>query len=390
MIIQGPEAPKGGFVRNARAIKDAVDGKVPVSVTQRLNDPEFANEVLRREGLDFISLSRAFHADPHFANKVAENRVDDIIPCMACHHCTNLLEMNVPVKCAANPNTAMERQRRMRPVARPRKVMIVGGGPAGMQAARILAEQGNQVTLYDKNGGLGGQMRYSSRVAPDYGYLVTYLSRQMKKLGVDVHLNTEVDLKTITDVGPDAAIVATGAGPGLSFCQFSGDPKTFDLFSAMDRLDDDWEDRVAIIGGDSESCFLALYIAGRGAEVHVVEPMAILAENKPSPGRDLLMMALEDLPTIHLHRESTVEEVGEGYVVIQSHGELERLNDVGSVVVGGRTADNSLYEQILRETPELEVYNIGDSVKPRDVFSASHEAADTAELVRLRALDTGR
>jgi len=387
MIIQGPEAPKGGFVRNAAAIKKALGNKVPVSVAQRLNDPHFANEVMRREGLDFISLTRAFHADPQYLRKVRENRVEDIIPCIACHHCTNLLEANVAAGCAANPHTTFERTYQIRSAVRPRHVMVVGGGPAGMHAARILAEQGNRVSLYESSAELGGQMRYSSKVAADYGYLVIYLKGQMQKLKVDVRLNTPVDLQTIDSIHPDAVVIATGAGPGLRFCPLNGTPKTFDLFSALDRPDDAWEDRVVIIGGDSESCFLALYVAGRGAEVYVIEPKTVFSDDKLSPGRDLLMMALKNLPTVHLRPESTVEEVGEGYVLIQNNGHYERMEGVGSIVVGGRTANNRLYEQVRAEMPELEIYNIGDSVEPRDVYCASHDAAEVAELIRLRGTE---
>ena len=385
MIIQGPESPKGGFVRNAAAIKKAVGNKVPVSVAQRLNDPHFANEVMAREGLDFISLTRAFHADPHYLRKLTQDRADEIVPCIACHHCTNLLEANKAAGCAANPHTTFEEKYRIHPVSRSRHVIVVGGGPAGMHAARILAEQGNRVSLYESSSELGGQMRYSSKVAADYGYLVTYLKGQMQKLKVNVHLNATANLKTIASVGPDAVIVATGAGPGLRFSRCKGQPKIFNLFSALDRPDDDWEDRVVIIGGDSESCFLGLYLAGRGAEVHIVEPKTVFSDDKLSPGRDLLMSALKNLPTVQLRPESTVEEFGEGYALIQKNGQYERLEEVGSIVIGGRTANNQLYEQILAEMPDLEVYNIGDSVEPRDVYCASHEAAEVAVLVRLRA-----
>lgn len=390
MIIQGPEAPKGGFVRNAAAIKKALGNKVPVSVAQRLNDPHFANEVMRREGLDFISLTRAFHADPQYLRKLREDRADDIVPCIACHHCTNLLEANQAAGCAANPRTAFEGRYPIYSAIQPRRVMIVGGGPAGLNAARILAEQGNRVSLYESAPELGGQMRYSSKVAADYGYLVTYLEGQMRKLKIDVHLKTAVTLETIRAVVPEVLVIATGAGPGLRFCRWIGTPNTFDLFSALDRPDDAWEDRAVIIGGDSESCFLALYLAGRGAEVHVVEPKSEFSDDKLSPGRDLLMMALKNLTTVHLRPETTVEEVGEGYVVMQRHGLFERMEGVGSVVVGGRTANNGLYEQVVAAMPTLEVYNIGDSVEPRDVYCASHEAAEIAELIRLRGADDSR
>ena len=387
MIIQGPEAPKGGFVRNAAAIKKAVGDKVPVSVAQRLNDPHFANEVMRRDGIDFISLTRAFHADPHYARKVQQGRVEDILPCIACHHCTNLLEANEATGCAANPHTTYESTRRIRPAPRRVKVMVVGGGPGGMHAARILARQGHQVSLFEGVGELGGQMRYSSRVAEDYGYLVTYLAGQMKKLKIDVHLKTWVDLGTIRQLRPEVVVVATGAKAGMSFWPVKGKPRLFDLFSSMDRPDEEWEDRVVIAGGDSESCFLALYIAGRGAEVHVVEPGSEFSTDKMSPGKDLLMMALKALPTVQLRADTTVEEIGEGYVLLQKQGSYERLKGVGSTVIGGRTANNSLYEQIRAELPDLQVYNIGDSVEPRDVYRASHEAAEVAERIRLRVLE---
>jgi 2,4-dienoyl-CoA reductase-like NADH-dependent reductase (Old Yellow Enzyme family)/thioredoxin reductase len=389
MIIQGPESPKGGFVRNAAAIKKAVGDSVPVSVAQRLNDPHFANDVMRQHGLDFISLTRAFHADPHYVRKVKQNRLTDILPCIACHHCTNLLEVNLPTGCAANPHSTFEKTHRIRQALRRGNVMVIGGGPGGMHAARILARQGHAVSLFERASELGGQMCYSSRVAEDYGYLVTYLADQIRKLNVDIHLNTTVDMGTVREVQPDAAVVATGAAPGLCFWPVKGNPRLYNLFSSFHRPDGDWEDRVAIIGGDSESCFLALYIAGRGAEVHVVEPKSEFSTDKLSPGKDLLIAALNDLPTVHLRSETTVEEIGEGYVLLQKHGSVERL-EVGSAVIGGRTANNSLYDQIRAEFPELELYNIGDSVEPRDVYCASHEAAEVAEQIRLRALEPAR
>lgn len=384
MIIQGPEAPKGGFVRNAAVIKKAVGDRVPVSVAQRLNDPHFANEVMGREGLDFISLTRAFHADPHYARKVSEGRTDEILHCMACHQCTNLLEANEAAGCAANPHTAHERERRIRPVIQRRRVLVIGGGPAGMHAARILASQGNEVTLHEAASELGGQIRYSSRVAADYGNLVTYLIGQMKKLSVDVHLGSRVDVSTIRALQPDAVVVATGAVGGLSFWPLKGQPRRFDIFSAMDRPASDWEDRVVIAGADSASCFVALHISGR-AEVHVVDPKAVFADDKLSPGRDLLMMALEGIPRVHLRYETTIEEIGEGYVLLQKQGAFERLEAVGGVVIGGRVANNKLYEQLVEELPDLQLYNIGDSVEPRDVYCASAEAADAAEKLRLQS-----
>jgi 2,4-dienoyl-CoA reductase-like NADH-dependent reductase (Old Yellow Enzyme family)/thioredoxin reductase len=385
MIIQGPESPKGGFVRNAAAIKKAVGNTVPVSVAQRLNDPEFANEVMRREGIDFISLTRAFHADPHFARKVKENRTQDILPCMACHQCTNLLEKNVAAECAANPHSTHERDRRIVSVSRPRHVMIVGGGPAGMHAARILRRQGNRVSLFERTGELGGQIRYSGRIAADYLNLIHYLSHQVNKLGVEVHLETTVDLDLISSIDPEVVVVAAGALGGLSWCPIVGNAKTFDIFSAMDRPEGEWTGQAAIIGGDSESCFVALYLAQQGVEVFIIEPKEGFADNKLSPGRDLLLMEVKKFPAIHLISQTTAEEVGPGYVLTQSGGRIERLEGIDSIIFGERVANNAIYEQLLAAQPQREAYNIGDSVTPRDMYWASSEAADVAERIRLRS-----
>lgn len=376
MIIQGPEAPRGGFVANAAAIRAAVRPDVPVSVTQRLNDPGLANTLMERYRLDFVSMTRAFHADPHFTRKLIEDRAADILPCIACHHCTNLLEANLPAGCAANPYSTFERQHR--PTSRGRRVAVIGGGPGGLHSARILARQGHSVVLYERAHELGGQMRYSSRVAVDYGDLVTYLVRQVGSLGIEVHTGTEVDLGLARQLDVDAIIVATGAGPGLDYWTWTGQVPRFDLFSALDRDDDDWEDRVAVLGGDSESCFVGLFLAGRGVEVHIFDPKVVLSDDKLSPGRDLLMGALEDLPTVTLHRESTVEAIDGGRVDYQFRGTPAVLEDVGAVVVGGRTSRNELYEALAAAELKVDLFAIGDAVRPRDVYAATHEAADVA------------
>lgn len=387
MIIQGPEAPAGGFVRNAAVIKAAVGDRAPVSVAQRLNDPYFADQVLRREGLDFISLTRAFHADPEYLRKVAENRVDEIVPCIACHHCTNLLEANLPTGCSVNPRSGHERERRIHPAAAQRNVLIVGGGPAGLQAARILAEEGHRVTVHEASGELGGQMRYSSRVMPDYGKLTPSLAAQLRKLKVEIRLDSHMDAAGVERSGAEVIVIATGASGGLRLWPVKEGALVFDLFSAMDRPLSAWKNKVVIAGGDSESCFVAIHLARGGVEVHVIEPGAVFSANKMSPGRELLMMAVGKLPAIHLHPETTIEEVGGDNVLLQKHGVTERLSDVGGVVAGGRVANNQLYEELIARQPHLEVYNIGDSVSPRDVYSASAEAAGVAELIRSSALD---
>ena len=255
MIVHGPDVPKGGFVYCAKEIKKAVGDKVPVSVAQKMNDPVFANEAMRREGFDYVSLSRGLHADPYYVRKLEEGRLDEIIPCTACMYCTGVLDANVPVGCSSNPYTVHEKRQWKGKMDPPAKVVVVGGGPGGMMAAKILAEQGQQVTLFEATGALGGQVLYSARGAADYADLTTYLVGQMNKLKVDVRLNSKAGLETIKELRPDAVIVAAGSKPGLTLWPVRG--KQFNIYSAMDRPEEEWKGRTVVLGGDAVSCFAA-------------------------------------------------------------------------------------------------------------------------------------
>ena len=385
-IFQGPEAPKGGFVEEAAAIRRAVGDRVPVSVAQRMNDPVFADRVMEREGFEYVTLARAFHADPDYVLKLTEGRSERILPCIGCNTCVNLTVARTPAGCAANPASTFEFSRdSYRPSPERARVMVVGGGVAGMHAARFLGLRGHEVLLCEATERLGGQLHYLRRALPEFGTLVDWLASELDELGVRIETGHRVGVPEISEASPDAVVVATGARGGYLWAGTHGTAvPIFDVLSALERPPDDWEPDVAVIGGDFVACRVAQHLRRSGVRVHIVEAGASLAADGAFTGL-LAEMELEADDGVTIHREATAESITGDGVVIQSRGEESRL-EVGSVVIGGRRSRSDLSDELGRSGLRAQIYTIGDAVRPRDLYAAGQEAADVAE--RIRALSS--
>ena len=382
-IFQGPEAPKGGFVKEAAAIRRAVGDRVPVSVAQRMNDPVFADRVMEREGFEYVTLARALHADPDYVRKLTEGRADRILPCISCNTCANLTVARTPAGCAANPASTFELSRdSFRRSPERVRVMVVGGGVAGMHAARFLGLRGHEVLLCEATERLGGQLHYLRRALPEYGNLVDWLAREIDELGVRIETGYPVGIPEVSDVGPDAVVVATGARGGYLWAG-TEEPTVpvFDVFSALERPPDEWEPVVALIGGDFVACRVAQHLRRSGVRIHIIEPGASLAADGAFTGL-LAEMELETDEGVTIHREATAESITGAGVVIQSRGKESRL-DVGSVVIGGRRPSSELSDELRWSGLVADTYTIGDAVRPRDLYAAGQEAADAAERIDL-------
>ncbi len=203
-IPQRPEA----FVPYAKAVRAAVN--VPVIATGRI-EPESATRSIAAGEYDFLAMARKMLADPDIPNKLAANRPQDIRPCIYCYVCVSEIFVNRRVKCAVNAQTGHEYEHAIEPAAEPRHVLIVGGGPAGMEAARVAALRGHRVTLLERSKRLGGTLFFAGLAYPENGRLLDYLVAQMNHPRIEVRLDTEATPELLDELHPDRVIVATGA-----------------------------------------------------------------------------------------------------------------------------------------------------------------------------------
>ncbi|MCY1388536.1 NADH oxidase [compost metagenome] len=305
-LVQKP----AGFLDWAAAIKQCVS--IPVIAVGRL-EPEVADAAIARNQCDFIAMARKLLADPELPNKLISGQQQAIRPCIYCYVCVSQIFVNQRVKCAVNPLTGHEAEYLISPAAKPQHVVVVGGGPAGLEAARVAALRGHRVTLFERSDRLGGTLFFAALAYPENGKLLDNLLHQVRNLPIDVRLNTEVSAALLRDMAADQVIVATGAqraAPDIPGAEqnhvWSGDElrrlmtgdradeiakrklsltqRTLmkagsligvtDSTEAMQKLSHVWMPlgkRVIIIGGGLVGLELAEFLIARGRQVCVLE-----------------------------------------------------------------------------------------------------------------------
>ncbi|MBT8342575.1 MAG: FAD-dependent oxidoreductase [Desulfatitalea sp.] len=374
---------KGAFMHMAKAIKAVVD--VPVMGVGRINTGPFAEKMINEKFCDIICLGRALLADPYFAGKLEQGRPQDIRCCIACNTCIATAFQKIKVYCAVNPALGREGEYTLRPKvqSRRKKVMVVGGGPGGMEAATALCLRGHEVHLFEQQDELGGQLR-SACIPPgkkELRLLIGYQSRQMEKAGVDVHLKTEVDANLIASVAPDVMVLAAGSVPWRPAIEGIHGPN---VVTAEDVLlgKATVGDRVAVIGGELVGCEVAHYLAEqKKAAIYVMRRHEQMATKIEPLTRFVLLRSLQ-AQGVQLMPCVAYDKITEnGVHITDTKTCKEAFVEADTIVVATGSVPNAKIIEMAQGKTKEQLYIIGDNLEPRTIKAAIHEGAHVGRQI---------
>ncbi|MCK4964087.1 MAG: FAD-dependent oxidoreductase, partial [Dehalococcoidia bacterium] len=358
--------PRGAFVYLAEEIKKVA--KIPVVAAYRINDPILADKIIAEGRADLIGMGRALIVDPELPNKAREGRLEEIRPCIACGHCLDVVMLGAPLACAVNPQVGKEAEYTSVPAKTPKKVFVIGGGPAGMEAAAGAAERGHQVTLFEKGDRLGGNLLLAA--VPSYKWelsnLTNYLETQLRKSGAQISLNQEVTEETIAEGKPDVVVIATGAIPRIP------DIPGIDggnVVTALEVLGGNKEvgDRVVIVGGGMIGCEVAEHLAEKGKQVTILEMLERIGIDIGMTTRWVIMQRLRNAG-IRMETKAKAEKLTDKGVVASRDGSTEFFAADSIVVAMGLVPQNELYRRL--EAKGTKCYSIGDCNEAQKILQA--------------------
>lgn len=408
---------RNGFVDNAAAIKHAVS--IPVICPGRI-EPDDADRFIAEGKLDFVTMGRKLLADPHLPRKLDAGEPASVRPCVYCYTCISSIFNSSHIMCAVNPMTGFETQREPIPAATKKHVLVVGGGPGGMEAARLLADKGHKVTLCEAGPRLGGTAQFASVAYAPNQRIVDWLKRQVRGGPVDVRLNTRVTPELARSLAADEIIVATGAkrtmppipGSDRDFVFSGDDMRSLVLGQDLNSLKDKtsgatrlamklgrmtgltgklellreaskhWMplgERVVIIGGELVGLELAEFLAKRGRKVTVLEESTRVGRGLPLVRRFRVIDECRELG-VDLLTEASDFVIGDQQVTYSNDARQERTIAADSVIVAkGATGDDTVADAL--RSLGVPIHQIGDCTGVGYIEGAMRDAALTTRTI---------
>jgi len=365
---------------------------------------------------DFIAMGRPLLADPELPNKLLSGQAHRIRRCISCENCIDAMEQRFSVDCAVNPRTGKERELTPRRAPRSKRVIVVGGGPAGLEAARVASRRGHRVTLFERNEQLGGALLWASILHPENEPFLRYLRREIADAVVDVRLGHAVSVDELVDLAPEAVIVATGgrvvvpAVPGEALPHVYSGPALRELLAGRAeptqpawqrwgaRLLTGWGQRfvqprtvramtrawmplrrnVAIVGGDLVALELAEFLAARGRLVTVLQGGETIAPEIGNKRKTEHMDRLDRLG-VAVHVRAQVEQlVPSGLIFRPPAGSSRELAADAVVLAGSLEPDTVLYDTLGAAMPDVDVRAAGDCTGLGLIRKATEDGAPAA------------
>lgn len=373
--------PRGCWVHLAEGIKKVVD--VPVIAVGRINDPVLAEQILKDGKADLIAMGRSLIADPDLPKKTLEGKLDDIRPCIACNQgCFDLNFSHKPITCFMNPAVGRPEDMGIKKAEDSKTVLIVGGGPAGMEAARVTALRGHRVWLVERTEKLGGQLKLAG-LPPFKGEMenvTKYYENQLGKLRVKVNLATNCTPEFVKKVNPDVVIVATGAEyvvPKIPGIEEGNVVTSYDVLESRDGVG---KNVAVLCTGDCcaaqsfVGCQTAAFLAKEGKKVTVVTPFSDIAPKWGVSTRKYYMLRYGKLGISKLVSVKIRRITADG-VIWETKG-IEKLLKADTLVVTAPRSERRLIETLKGKVPEL--YEVGDCTKPGNGLKAIREGFDIA------------
>jgi 2-enoate reductase len=368
--------PMGCNIPEAAYIKHFVN--IPVICAGRMDDPDLAAKSIEDGLFDGIGLGRAILADPDYVNKVKDGNIDDIRPCIACHNgCLATIFAGKPMTCAVNPAVLREDEFKLTKAEKPKKVAVIGGGIGGMEAARLAAERGHKVTLFEKTNELGGV--FIAAAAPDFKEadkkLIEWYKKKVAEAKVDVRMNIEATPESIKEFGADVVIMATGAtAKKLPIKGIENAVEAIDFLRGFKPVGD----KVAIIGGGLTGCEIAYELAKNGKTPVIVEMLdAILKVPGLCAANKNMLLELMKHYNIEIHTNSKAKEIALNGITIETDCKETFIKTDSVITAAGYNSFCVITPNIYKDIAP-EVYSIGDCKCVGNLMSVVHDAYDVA------------